>query len=339
MAGIYPPQRGHVTVEGHVCPLFEFVTGFEMEATGWENIRTRALLLGMMPEEIDRKIESIAKFSNLGEFLYIPVRHYSTGMYVRLAFATSTAVDPQILLLDEVMAAGDVAFIESARERMNDLMERASLVVFATHSLDVLPRFCERTILMRKGCVVADGPTEDVVRLYTEGPTGHRTDARRLHPWRLIRPTRLFTCSCRCFVSTNAWPRSASASRTAGPASVSRPTEFEEAVEALHRPAARPLPEFGDRRPAPGRAHAQGADGWRDGDEVITTPLTFVSTNHAILYEELRPVFADVDEYLCLDPESVAERITPRTRAVIFVGLGGNAGRLDDIAELAARAA
>ena len=169
MAGIYPPQRGRVTVEGHVCPLFEFVTGFEMEATGWENIRTRALLLGMMPKEIERKIDSIAKFSNLGEFLDIPVRHYSTGMYVRLAFATSTAVDPQILLLDEVMAAGDVAFIESARERMNDLMERASLVVFATHSLDVLPRFCERTILLRKGCIVADGPTEDVVRAYTEG--------------------------------------------------------------------------------------------------------------------------------------------------------------------------
>jgi lipopolysaccharide transport system ATP-binding protein len=169
MAGIYPPQRGRVTVQGHVCPLFEFVTGFEMEATGWENIRTRALLLGMMPKEINRKIDSIAKFTNLGEFLDIPVRHYSSGMYVRLAFATSTAVDPQILLLDEVMAAGDVAFIETARERMSDLMERASLVVFATHSLDVLPRFCERTILLRQGRIVADGPTAEVVRLYTEG--------------------------------------------------------------------------------------------------------------------------------------------------------------------------
>jgi ABC-type polysaccharide/polyol phosphate transport system ATPase subunit len=169
MAGIYPPQRGRVTVEGHVCPLFEFVTGFEMEANGWENIRTRALLLGMPPKEIDRKIDSIARFTNLGEFLDIPVRHYSTGMYVRLAFATSTAVDPQILLLDEVMAAGDAEFILSARERMNDLMERASLVVFATHSLDVLPRFCERTILLRQGHVVADGPTADVVRLYEGG--------------------------------------------------------------------------------------------------------------------------------------------------------------------------
>jgi len=169
MAGIYPPQHGRVAIQGHVCPLFEFVTGFEMEANGWENIRTRALLLGMQPKEIEEKIASIAHFTNLGEFLDIPVRHYSTGMYVRLAFATSTAVDPQILLLDEVMAAGDAAFIESARTRMNDLMERASLVVFATHSLDVLPRFCERTILLRQGRIVADGPTRDVVRLYEQG--------------------------------------------------------------------------------------------------------------------------------------------------------------------------
>ena len=76
MAGIYPPQRGRVAIEGHVCPLFEFVTGFEMEANGWENIRTRALLLGMLPTEIDEKIDSIAQFTNLGEFLDIPVRHY-----------------------------------------------------------------------------------------------------------------------------------------------------------------------------------------------------------------------------------------------------------------------
>jgi len=168
MAGIYPPQRGVVRTEGHVCPMFEFVTGFEMEATGWENIRTRALLLGMLPSEIDAKIDDIAAFSSLGEFLDIPVRHYSTGMYVRLAFATSTAVDPQILLLDEVMAAGDAAFIDSARRRMNELMERANVVVFASHSLDVLPTFCNRTILLDHGRIVADGPTREVVQLYVE---------------------------------------------------------------------------------------------------------------------------------------------------------------------------
>jgi len=168
MAGIYPPQRGVVRTDGHVCPMFEFVTGFEMEATGWENIRTRALLLGMLPKEIDAKIDGIAEFSNLGQFLDIPVRHYSTGMYVRLAFATSTAVDPQILLLDEVMAAGDAAFIDSARRRMNELMERANIVVFASHSLDVLPTFCERTILLKQGRIIADGPTPEVIKLYAE---------------------------------------------------------------------------------------------------------------------------------------------------------------------------
>lgn len=172
MAGIYPPQRGNVDTRGHVCPLFEFVTGFEMEATGWENIRTRALLLGMSPVEIEEKIHGVAEFSNLGEFLDMPVRHYSSGMFVRLAFAISTAVDPQILLLDEVMAAGDAAFIESARQRMNNLMERASVVVFASHSLDVLPSFCERTILLNHGRIVADGATKDVIHLYTEGAIG-----------------------------------------------------------------------------------------------------------------------------------------------------------------------
>jgi ABC-type polysaccharide/polyol phosphate transport system ATPase subunit len=169
MARIYPPQRGSVVVEGHVCPLFEFATGFEMDANGWENIRTRALLLGMSWGEIDQKIREIAEFSQLGEFLDIPVRCYSSGMLLRLAFATSTAVDPQILLLDEVMAAGDASFIERAKTRMNKLMERASIVVFASHSLEVLPSFCDRTILLDSGRIVADGPTREIIRQYMAG--------------------------------------------------------------------------------------------------------------------------------------------------------------------------
>jgi lipopolysaccharide transport system ATP-binding protein len=99
MATIYPPKAGQVRVEGHVCPLFEFATGFEMDATGWDNIRTRALLLGMSPKEIEQKIEDIGRFTELEEFLNMPVRCYSSGMFLRLAFATSTAVDPEILLL------------------------------------------------------------------------------------------------------------------------------------------------------------------------------------------------------------------------------------------------
>ncbi|OGP75028.1 MAG: sugar ABC transporter [Deltaproteobacteria bacterium RBG_16_49_23] len=166
MARIYPQNGGEALIEGHVCPLFEFITGFEMEATGWDNIRTRALLLGISPKEIENKIEEIAEFTNLGEFLDMPVRCYSSGMLLRLAFATSTAVDPEILLLDEVMAAGDAAFIQQARKRMDHLMKRASIVVFATHSLNVLPSFCERTIWLDHGRVMLDGPTPEVISAY-----------------------------------------------------------------------------------------------------------------------------------------------------------------------------
>ena len=166
IAGIYPPPKGQARVEGHICPLFEFATGFEMESSGWDNIRIRALLLGMSTKEIDDKIEGIGQFSGLGDFLEMPVRCYSSGMLLRLAFSTSTAVNPEILLLDEVMAAGDAAFIDSARKRMNDLMQRANIVVFATHSLTTLPDFCERTILLNKGHILADGPTTQVVKEY-----------------------------------------------------------------------------------------------------------------------------------------------------------------------------
>ncbi len=168
MAGIYPPQQGEVHVAGRVCPLFEFATGFEMDATGWDNIRTRALLLGMSAREIEQKIEEIGHFSELDEFLDVPVRCYSSGMLLRLAFATSTAVEPEILLLDEVMAAGDASFIQRARARMDYMMERARIVVFATHALDLLPKICERTIWLDCGRIVLDGPTADVVGAYLD---------------------------------------------------------------------------------------------------------------------------------------------------------------------------
>lgn len=168
MAGIYPPQQGQVHVEGRVCPLFEFVTGFEMDAAGWDNIRTRALLLGMSAREIEEKLEEIGRFSELGEFLDVPVRCYSAGMMLRLAFATSTAVEPEILLLDEVMAAGDASFIQLARARMDQMMERARIVVFATHAMDLLPKICERTIWLDHGRIVLDGQTADVVSAYLD---------------------------------------------------------------------------------------------------------------------------------------------------------------------------
>lgn len=166
LAGIYPPTRGAARVEGRVCPLFEFATGFEMDADGWSNIRTRGLLLGMSPREVDEKRAEIAAFSGLGSALDVPVRTYSTGMFLRLAFATTTAVDPDVLLIDEVMAAGDLGFFGKAKARMDAMIERANIVVFVSHALDLLVDTCPRALWLDRGQVREDGPTADVVAAY-----------------------------------------------------------------------------------------------------------------------------------------------------------------------------
>lgn len=166
MAGIYPPSTGEVETRGHVCPLFEFATGFEMNQSGWDNIRTRGMLLGMPPDEINQKLPEIAAFTELGDFLDYPVRTYSSGMFIRLAFAVSTSIEPEILLIDEVMGAGDIAFAEKAKRRMFEFISQGQVLVFTTHNFALLRDFCERTIWLEKGRVVADDKTEDVVEMY-----------------------------------------------------------------------------------------------------------------------------------------------------------------------------
>lgn len=166
MAGIYPPTSGDIFAQGHVCPMFEFATGFEMTQSGWDNIRIRGLLLGMAPEEIEAKLLEIAKFTELGEFLNYPVRTYSSGMFIRLAFAVSTSINPEILLIDEVMGAGDIKFAEKAKRRMFEFMDQGKILVFSSHNFDLLKTFCERTIWLEKGKILEDGPTKKVLASY-----------------------------------------------------------------------------------------------------------------------------------------------------------------------------
>ena len=120
LAGIYPPTLGTCEVEGKICSLFDITLGFEQEATGWENITYRAFLQGETPASLRAKIDEIGAFSELGDFLTLPVRNYSAGMRMRLAFAIATATDPEILLIDEVLAVGDMAFQMKARARMKE---------------------------------------------------------------------------------------------------------------------------------------------------------------------------------------------------------------------------
>jgi lipopolysaccharide transport system ATP-binding protein len=168
MAGIYPPTSGVVEANGHVCPMFEFATGFEMNQSGWDNIRIRGMLLGMTPDQIEDKLPEIAEFTELGKFLNYPVRTYSAGMFIRLAFAVSTSINPEILLIDEVMGAGDIKFAEKAKNRMFEFMEQGKILVFSTHGGDLLRTFCDRTIWIDKGVVISDGPTNDVLHEYVK---------------------------------------------------------------------------------------------------------------------------------------------------------------------------
>jgi lipopolysaccharide transport system ATP-binding protein len=146
--------------------MFEFATGFEMNQSGYDNIRIRGLLLGMSPAEIEEKLPEIAAFTELGEFLNYPVRTYSAGMFIRLAFAVSTSINPEILLIDEVMGAGDIRFAAKAKRRMFEFMEQGKILVFASHSAELLRSFCERTLWIDRGAVRMDDNTLDVLMAY-----------------------------------------------------------------------------------------------------------------------------------------------------------------------------
>ncbi len=168
IAGVYHPTSGRRTVEGKISALFDLALGFEMEANGWKNIRLRGYLQGESAHGIRDKAPAIADFSELGDFLKIPVRYYSAGMMVRLAFSASTAIEPEILLVDEVLGAGDLAFQGKAERRLNEMMEKARILVVVSHNLGVLPRLCKEGLWLEKGRVRAQGPIDEVIAAYVE---------------------------------------------------------------------------------------------------------------------------------------------------------------------------
>jgi ABC-type polysaccharide/polyol phosphate transport system ATPase subunit len=172
LAGIYRPTRGTRHVEGRISSLFELALGFEMEASGRQNILYRGYLQGETPRTIRAKLNEIAEFSELGDFLDMPMRYYSAGMLVRLAFSIATAIEPEILLVDEVLGAGDLAFQEKARNRMRQMMNKARIIVVVSHDLASLARLCERGLWLDHGRVRHAGPMADVIAAYTQHVQG-----------------------------------------------------------------------------------------------------------------------------------------------------------------------
>jgi ABC-type polysaccharide/polyol phosphate transport system ATPase subunit len=169
IAGIYPPTRGRCIVEGSVSALFDIAQGFEMEATGWENISLRGYLQGETPWTIRSKLNEVAEFSELGHFLDLPLRTYSSGMLVRLAFSIATAIEPEVLLVDEVLSAGDLSFQEKAQCRIRDLIARASLIVMVSHDLGALSRVCTRGVWLDHGRIRLVASMAEVIGAYTNG--------------------------------------------------------------------------------------------------------------------------------------------------------------------------
>ena len=166
MAGIYPPTAGSVRTQGKTVPLLDISLGMDEQSTGRQNIRLRGLLLGMSDNEIRAKSEEIAEFTELADYLDLPLRTYSTGMRVRLGFAISTAVDADILLLDEVLGVGDARFQQKARTRLEGLHRRAEIVVIALHSNQAIRAACNKALWLDKGKIMALGSTENVVAAY-----------------------------------------------------------------------------------------------------------------------------------------------------------------------------
>jgi len=166
LSGIYEPTRGKAIVNGRVAPIFDLGVGMDPEISGYENIIIRGLFLGETRKKMQSKIDEIAEFTELGQYLSMPLRTYSTGMRVRLAMGVVTSIDPEILLLDEGIGAVDAEFLKKAQVRLQKLVERSGILVFASHSTEFLARLCKTAIWIDHGSIKMMGEIEDVVRAY-----------------------------------------------------------------------------------------------------------------------------------------------------------------------------
>jgi len=167
LAGIYQPTSGTIDGVGKRAPLFDLQVGFDEEATGYECIQLRGLMLGIDRSVIERKSAEIAAFSELGDYLNLPVRTYSTGMLLRLFFSIATSVEADIILMDEWIGVGDERFLEKANARLQSLIDRAHILVIASHSRPLLSSLCNRGILLDGGRIACDGPLDAIFSAYS----------------------------------------------------------------------------------------------------------------------------------------------------------------------------
>jgi len=168
LARIYPPTSGQVMIRGEVAPLIEMGAGFNLELSGLDNILLNGAMLGINRPRMLEKVDRIHEFTGLREFADMPLKYYSSGMYMRLAFAVATEVEPDILLIDESLGVGDASFVDKAKARIRNLLDRSHVVILVSHDMKSLRQLCTRGLWIQHGKLVADGPIDEVIDRYRE---------------------------------------------------------------------------------------------------------------------------------------------------------------------------
>lgn len=166
IAGVYKPTTGTITRHGHIAPMIELGAGFDPNYTGRENVFLYGSVLGFSKEFLESKFDEILEFSELGEFIDVPIKNYSSGMKARLGFSIATIVEPEILILDEVLSVGDAKFRKKCENKMQGMFDHGVTVLFVSHSLDQVKRLCNKAILLDHGELIAKGDIDSVAEIY-----------------------------------------------------------------------------------------------------------------------------------------------------------------------------
>ena len=166
ITGVLHPTEGNVTIDGRISALLELGAGFNMEYSGLENVYLNGMMIGFSREEVDARLEDILKFADIGEFIHQPVKTYSSGMFVRLAFAVAINIDPEILIVDEALSVGDVFFQAKCFKKFEDFKKLGKTIVFVSHDLSSISKYCDRVILLNDGVKMAEGTPKEMISLY-----------------------------------------------------------------------------------------------------------------------------------------------------------------------------
>jgi len=178
LAGIIVPSEGTVDVDGHVSSLLTLGVGFDQELSGIDNIRLAGAFMGLDHALVEDRLPSIVEYAELGQFIDVPIKTYSSGMRARLGFAIATSVEPDILLLDEVLSTGDAAFREKSKQRVGELVEEAKAIVLVTHDMNWVTEYCNRAMLIEQGGIIVEGEPEEVVAIHQERSAKRREEQK-----------------------------------------------------------------------------------------------------------------------------------------------------------------